>query len=261
MKLLECCDLKVSYTRRSRGERVLIEGLNAHFEEGGLYVLIGVNGAGKSSLLRVMAGVQAAAQGCVRLSAADVMHMRRVERSRSIAALFRDFSRVDGMLVRDMVALGRHPYTGLWGSMRAEDESAVEEAMEAVGMMDFAERQVSTLSDGEFQKALLAKMLAQDAPVMLLDEPDSHLDLPSALEMVELLRKLASAQGKCIIISTHNLPIAFQMADKVLLLEGQGKWAFDSPAAIAGHALMCGFLRSDKIAFVNGELTFKLNKT
>jgi len=218
--------------------------------------LMGANGAGKSTLLRVLAGVQQPLAGEVRWSGKPLSSIALGERPRYVSALFRSFSRTNGFTVRDLVTLGRHPYSGFFGKLTGADYMAVEEAISQVGMDRFAGAHVHTLSDGEYQKAMVAKMLAQDAPVMLLDEPTTHLDLPSAIELLQLLSGLTSTKGKAVLFSTHNVALALQLADKVLLLGGDAQSVMASPHDIASHELMCGFLRSAHVRIEDGNLRY-----
>ena len=136
------------------------------------------------------------------------------------------------------------------------NESILEWRTAHLKLLDFAERQVTTLSDGEFQKTMIAKMLAQDAPVMLLDEPATHLDLPASIELLQLLKKLTSREGKTVIFSTHNIALAFRLVEKILLLDGKGSFAAGTPEELSHHALMCGFLRTDRVRVENGNLIY-----
>jgi len=256
MNAIEIRDLSVGYSRKNADSNVLLSGLNLSVAQGEMIAVIGANGAGKSSLLRILAGLQEPFSGGVEWFGTSVPGIPVSERPRRTASLFRGFARAEGITVRDLVELGRHPYTGMFGRLKEEDRAAVERAMYTTGILDFAERQVTTLSDGEFQKTMIAKMLAQDAPVMLLDEPATHLDLPASIELLQLLKKLTSREGKTVIFSTHNIALAFRLVEKILLLDGKGSFAAGTPEELSHHALMCGFLRTDRVRVENGNLIY-----
>lgn len=239
------------------GSRILIEKLNFDVSSGSVLTVIGSNGSGKTSLMRVMHGLQMPISGEVFWKDRLLSEIDRKEKTKIAAGLYSNFFRVDGFSVRDMVALGRTPYTGLFGKLSSEDHRQIEEAIMTVGLNDFAKKQIVDLSDGEFRKAMLAKLLAQDTELLFLDEPTTHLDLPAALEFVSLLRDLARL-GKTIVMSTHHLALAFKLSDRVLLLNGQGDWALDLPENIMKHELLCHFLKTDKIRIEEGNLLIDL---
>jgi len=260
MNAIEIRDLSVGYPRKKGDPDVLLKGLHLSVAKGEIIAVIGANGAGKSSLLRILAGLQEPLSGGVEWFGKSLPAIPVRERPRHVAALFRGFARADGITVRDLAELGRHPYTGMFGRLNSYDHNAVERAMQTAGISDFAGRQVTTLSDGEFQKAMIAKMLAQDAPVMLLDEPATHLDLPASIELLQLLKTLASEEGKTVIFSTHNIALAFRLVEKILLLDGKGAYAFGSPEELSQHELMCGFLRTDRVRVENGNLIYNFGE-
>jgi iron complex transport system ATP-binding protein len=142
------------------------------------------------------------------------------------------------------------------GKLAKVDVEAVMHALHLTGMAPFAERQVSSLSDGEFQKVMIAKMLAQDAPLLLLDEPTTHLDLPSGIELLHLLRKLAQEHAKTIVFTTHDLHLVLRMDPYMVLLGGDGTWVQGTAQEVANHTLMCKFLRTDQVRIANGQLEF-----
>ncbi len=261
MNSLHAMEVDVIYGRGA-SKRLLLSHFNLHLQESTLCAVIGANGAGKSSLLRVLAGVQNAQQGSIEWNGEPVQTIPVCDRPRYVAALFRDFSRVDGLTVYDLASMGRAAVNGSWfGQLSASDHTTIREVLEATGMAAFAERQLGTLSDGEFQKAMLAKLLAQDAPIMLLDEPTTHLDLPSSLELMHMLQRLARDFKKTIVFTSHELHLVFKMAQTVVLLGGDGTYAYGSAQYVAQHSLMCHFLRTDEISIMDGNLHFKISKS
>jgi iron complex transport system ATP-binding protein len=250
MSEIELQDIKIAYA-----ERVLIENLNLQLAEGEILAVIGSNGSGKSSLLRALAGLQLPNMGEVRWKGVSLEKLSHSQRPLIAGSFFSNFVRVNGFTVEDLVALGRQPYTGLFGKLRREDWNKVHAAIERVGLVSYRQRQIAELSDGEFQKAMLAKLLAQDTPLLILDEPTTHLDLPAAVEFMGLLRSLAK-EKKTIVFSTHQLSLAFQMVERILLLNGAGEYALGSPEEIGRHELLCGFLKTNKIRIENRNLIF-----
>lgn len=226
--MLKLCNLTVGY-----GRKAVIEGLNAEFRDGELTCLIGRNGCGKSTLLRTIAGFQRPLSGEVTITTAasnaandnenataeaisevSLSKISAHERSQllSIVLTHNDFDAM--MTVRELVAMGRAPYTGFWGGLSKQDDDIVKEALSLVGISSFAERKINALSDGERQKVMIAKALAQQTPVILLDEPTAFLDHPSKIETMEMLRDLCHNTRKTIILSSHDLEIAERTVDR-----------------------------------------------
>lgn len=196
--------------------KVIAADINAQIKGGELTCLIGRNGTGKSTLMRTLAGFLKPLGGSALLDGRDVGRLSPAERSHLISVVLTDRVDIDGMRVKDLVSVGRQPYTGFFGKMSSDDEEVVSKAIADVGMTDFAGRQVNSLSDGERQKVMIAKALAQQTPVILLDEPTAFLDYPSKKEMFQMLSKLCHEQGKAALVSTHDLDIALPIADSVI---------------------------------------------
>ena len=196
--------------------KVIAADINAQIKGGELTCLIGRNGTGKSTLMRTLAGFLKPLGGTALLDGRDVSRLSPAERSHLISVVLTDRVDVDGMRVQDLVSVGRQPYTGFFGKMSSDDEEVVNKAIADVGMTDFAGRQVNSLSDGERQKVMIAKALAQQTPVILLDEPTAFLDYPSKKEMFQMLSQLCHEQGKAVLVSTHDLDIALPIADNVI---------------------------------------------
>ena len=196
--------------------KVIAADINAQIKGGELTCLIGRNGTSKSTLMRTLAGFLKPLGGSALLDGRDVDRLSPAERSHLISVVLTDRVDIDGMRVKDLVSVGRQPYTGFFGKMSSDDEEVVSRAIADVGMTDFAGRQVNSLSDGERQKVMIAKALAQQTPVILLDEPTAFLDYPSKKEMFQMLSQLCHEQGKAALVSTHDLDIALPIADSVI---------------------------------------------
>ncbi len=212
--MIELVDLSVGYRRRK-----LLDRVAATLAAGELTALIGRNGTGKSTLLRTVCGLEAPLGGAVRLDGCDLASMAPVRLARTVAFVATERVRVANLRCEDVVALGRAPYTNWFGRMQDEDRRTVACALEAVGMGAFARRTMDRISDGECQRVMIARALAQDTPVIVLDEPTSFLDLPGRRELVSLLRRLAHEERKCILFSTHELDLVLSFADRVMLID------------------------------------------
>ena len=199
--------------------RTLLSDIGTEFPAASLTSLIGRNGTGKSTLLRAIAGLNPLYSGIIRLDGHDIRSLSAGALARILAFVSTQRTRIPSMKCVDAVAIGRAPYTNWIGHMRKEDENFVMKALEDVGMADFAYRTLDTMSDGECQRVMIARALAQDTPIILLDEPTSFLDMPSRYDLVKLLGRLSRDQGKCILFSTHELDIATEMCDAVALID------------------------------------------
>lgn len=220
--LLEVQNLTVGYARRKERERRLIEGLSLIAPEGRAIGLLGRNGMGKSTLLRVLAGVQRPIEGRVSVGGVDLAHLSAHDRACRIAFVTTEPVATAHLRVREAVAMGRAPYTGWLGSLSAEDLRRVDESLERVGMSAFADMPLDSLSDGERQRVMIARAVAQDTPIVLLDEPGAFLDLPNRYRMALLLCRLAHEMGKTVIYSSHDLSTAVQLCDLLWLLTPSG---------------------------------------
>lgn len=197
---------------------MLLESVSVTFGRGALTALIGRNGAGKSTLLRAMAGLNDRYTGQILLCGEDLASLSPAARARRLALVTTGRTRIPGMQCSEVVATGRAPYTGWAGRLSDADRALADEALRTVGMEEYASRTMDTMSDGECQRIMIGRALAQDTPVMLLDEPTSFLDMPARYELATMLRDLANTRNRCVVFSTHELDIALRMCDSVALV-------------------------------------------
>jgi iron complex transport system ATP-binding protein len=201
------------------GRRTLIESASAHFECGQMTALLGRNGTGKSTLLRAIASLGKLQEGSIEIGGRDISVLSNAELARMIAFVNTERVSVEAMTAYDLVAVGRSPYTDWSGRLRSDDHKIIERSIAIAGVEHLADRYVDTLSDGECQRVMIARALAQDTPAILLDEPTSYLDMPNRYELCTLLGRLAHDEGKCVIFSTHELDIALTLADNIALVD------------------------------------------
>lgn len=211
--------IRLDHIRLAYGSRTLLTDACATLAPGTLTALIGRNGTGKSTLLRAVAGLAPAAGGRIELCGRPLDRLTPRQRAETVAFVTTDKVRIANLPCEDVVALGRAPYTNWIGRMQQTDRAVVARALSLVGMEAFARKTMDRMSDGECQRILIARALAQDTPVMLLDEPTAFLDLPNRYELALLLRRLAHDEGKCILFSTHDLDVALTLCDTVALID------------------------------------------
>lgn len=212
--MIELRDFSIGY-----GERKLLSNVNATIYAGKLTALIGRNGSGKSTLLRAIAGLNPCDNGEILLDGHNIHNMRPQQLSKMIAFVNTERTRISNLRCEDVVAIGRAPYTNWIGRMQNMDRDIVARSLASVGMSNFARRTMDTMSDGECQRVMIARALAQDTSTILLDEPTSFLDMPNRYELVALLRHLAHDDGKCVLFSTHELDIAMLLCDSIALFD------------------------------------------
>jgi iron complex transport system ATP-binding protein len=206
--------------------KVIATGISATLCSGQLTALLGTNGVGKSTLLRTIAALQPALKGSIVFQNDKTgkrlgTHLSKSEMARLVSVVLTEQPDIHHFSVRDVVGMGRLPYTGFFGTLNANDRQIVAEALAVTGLDGFADRQFDALSDGERQKVMIAKALAQQTPIILLDEPTAFLDYPSKVEMMKMLRRLAGDMDKTILLSTHDLELASHYADRLLVFRQQ----------------------------------------
>ncbi len=196
----------------------LASGINAVAMGGEMICLLGQNGCGKSTLLRTLCGLQSAVSGDILLDGKAVHALSSAEKARALALVLTERVSLENTRVHDVVAMGRYPYSSFLGGLTTQDEQVISDSLLQVGLEHKQDVFYNCLSDGEKQRVLIAKALAQETPLILLDEPTAHLDLPNRIRILLLLRELAHNQQKCVIISTHELDLALQLADTIWLM-------------------------------------------
>jgi iron complex transport system ATP-binding protein len=215
-------NLRIGYPSKKRSFDILGGPFDLQLQRGQLVCLLGPNGAGKTTLLKTLTGMLKPASGDVYLEGESVFKISAGRLSRTMSIVLTDRQYPGNMTVYGLVALGRSPYTGWWGNLGNEDERVIRQSMDDVGIGHKASKFLDRISDGERQKAVIARALAQDTYMVILDEPTAHLDLPNRTEVMLTLKKLASEKNKAIILSTHDLDLAMQTADVLWLFDSEG---------------------------------------
>ncbi len=211
-------DLSIGYTTK-HSQKIVASHINATIRSGELTCLLGANGVGKSTLLRTLSAFQAKLNGRIDVLGNELSTYTDKQLARVIGVVLTEKCDVRNMLVEELIGLGRSPYTGFWGRLNEEDQHIVKHSMTLVKIEHLSGRMIQTLSDGERQKVMIAKALAQETPLIFLDEPTAFLDFPSKVEMMQLLHSLSRTMGKTIFMSTHDLELALQIADQIWLMD------------------------------------------
>lgn len=241
-------DLTIGYSSKS-DTKLVASHIQARIYSGELTCLLGANGVGKSTLLRTLSAFQPKLGGEIAVLGRDVDSYSDKELSTTIGVVLTEKCDIRNMSVRELVEMGRSPYTGFWGRLGKEDKRVVEESIALVRIENLASRMVHTLSDGERQKVMIAKALAQETPVIYLDEPTAFLDFPSKVEIMQLLHHLTRSTNKTIFLSTHDLELALQIADKIWLMDKTSGIVTGTPEDLALSGHLSGFFARKGIVF------------
>lgn len=241
-------NLTIGYPGKS-DVKVVAQGINASIFSGELTCLLGANGVGKSTLLRTLSAFQPKLAGNIQILGRELSTYTDKQLSRLISVVLTEKPDIRNMTVDELVGLGRSPYTGFWGTLQKEDKEIVDRSIELVGITTLKGRMIQTLSDGERQKVMIAKALAQETPVIYLDEPTAFLDYPSKVEMMQLLHQLSRQTDKTIFLSTHDLELALQIADKVWLMDKQKGVSIGTPEDLSLQGILGSFFTRKGIVF------------
>ena len=244
--------------RSKNNVTVVAHDINATINGGELTCLLGPNGAGKSTLLRTLSAFLPPVKGEITIMGRNLRDYSDRELAKTIGVVLTEKTDLRNMTVEDLIGLGRSPYTGFWGTLHKQDREIVDRAIEMVGIEPLRGRMIHTLSDGERQKVMIAKALAQETPVIFLDEPTAFLDFPSKVEIMQLLHNLSRTTGKTIFLSTHDLELALQISDTIWLLDREKGVMIGTPEQLATDGSLNCFFNQRGIEFkihdVDGSL-------
>lgn len=215
--ILSTSNLSIGYKTKSSTITVA-ENLNLNLNEGKLIALIGANGIGKSTLLRTITGIQKPISGTVLLNEKNILELDTLTLAQNLSVVLTEKLPPSNLSVWELIALGRQPYTNWIGKLTNHDISKVNEAMELTQIGHLAYKKHYEISDGQLQIVLIARTLAQDTPLIILDEPTTHLDLLHKVVLFKLLKKLTQETGKCILFSTHDIDLAIQLSDEMIIM-------------------------------------------
>lgn len=227
--------LRTGY-RTGRSDKEVSFLPEASLHTGEMTCLLGPNGAGKSTLLRTMAGFQPPLEGGISLFGKPLTDYKTSELARKVSIVLTDNSHIHNLSVFDVVAMGRNPYTGFWGRLSSHDKDVIHQCMEWVNIEYLASQRIDAISDGERQKVMLAKAIAQETPVILLDEPTNFLYYPDKVHIMQLLKKLAHEMDKTVLFSTHAMELALQMADQIWFLD-KGRMITGTPESLCENRI------------------------
>lgn len=241
-------NLSIGYVGKN-DVKIVAKDITATIYSGELTCLLGANGVGKSTLLRTLSAFQPKLEGEIFIEGKEISEFTDKQLSHVISVVLTEKPDIRNMTVEELVGLGRSPYTGFWGTLTKDDLAIVSKAIHLVGIDALQGRMIQTLSDGERQKVMIAKALAQETPVIYLDEPTAFLDYPSKVEMMQLLFKLSRETDKTIFLSTHDLELALQIADKLWLMDKQKGVRIGAPEDLSLDGSLASYFARKGIVF------------
>lgn len=260
MSILNTHNLSIGY-RKNKSCTTIISGLDLELKQGVLAALVGANGIGKSTLLRTLVGNQQPISGIVNINNQNLSTISKKELSHLLSIVNTDRTQAGGLTVRELVALGRQPYTGFLGILDKNDQRIISESMQSAGISHKANHFLAELSDGERQKAMIAKALAQQTPIIILDEPTAFLDVESRLETMLLLHRLAHEQNKAILLSSHDLSQSLMLADELWVIDHKRNMYCGNTEDIALSGVLNYIFTSPNITFDSIEGDFKIKRS
>ena len=221
-RVIRLNNLSIGYNEKPT-PKVVAKEINATLKRGELTALIGANGIGKSTLLRTLTNSQPSLSGNIHLQDRELSTYSGGELSRLVSIVLTERIELKNTSVFEIIAMGRAPYTGFWGTLADDDRRKVEDALSLIKINHLRDRFVDSLSDGERQKVMIARALAQETPIIILDEPTAFLDYPSKIDIIQILHRLARNLNKTVLLSTHDLDLALQTVDTVWLMDSKNK--------------------------------------
>lgn len=254
-------NLSIGY-REKWGDDILSTGINFELNPGELVCLIGPNGAGKSTLIRTIAGLQPPLDGTITLMEHNLTSYTPHKIAQMVSLVLTTPINVFNMTAFDLVSLGRHPFTNWLGQLTQKDRKIIQKALQDVGAEQFTLRDITHLSDGERQKVMIARALAQQPSILILDEPTAFLDFPNRVEILAMLRRLANDNDQAVLLSTHDLNLAIGVADKMMIMDEKGNLFIGAPEdLILDGSFEKAFNPKDELNFnqLEGTFTFQFN--
>src|SRR6218665_536851 len=245
--ILNTSNLNIGY-KSKKGVTTIAKDLNLNLDSGKLITLIGANGIGKSTLLRTITGIQKPLSGNVYLNEKNILDYKPLELAQNLSLVLTEKLPSSNLSVFELVALGRQPYTNWVDSLSKEDIEKVQEALRLTQIEHLASKKHFEISDGQLQKVLIARALAQDTPLIILDEPTTHLDLLHKVSLFKLLKHLTHETQKCILFSTHDIDLAIQLSDEMIIMPPE-KTVQDQPCNLISNGSFNNLFKDEHIIF------------
>ena len=257
--VIEMKELSIGYASKKK-TKLIAKDISATIYSGELTCLLGANGVGKSTLLKTLSAFLPKLSGEIRIGKVPIDSLHEKKISKQISVVLTDKFDIRDMSVTELVGLGRTPHTGFWGNLSEKDNEIIRYAISLVKIESLADRMLYTLSDGERQKTMIAKALAQETPIIFLDEPTAFLDFQSKVEVMQLLHRLSREANKTIFLSTHDIELALQMADKIWLMDKTSGIRIGIPDELSQDGTIARFFERKRIVYDAQNKFFRIEK-
>ena len=255
--ILSTSNLSIGYQSKKE-KNIIAENLNLTFEEGKLVSLVGGNGIGKSTLLRTITGIQKPIAGTVMLKEKEIHNYESLALAQNLSLVLTEKLPPSNLSVFELIALGRQPYTNWLGKLSAEDLEKINQAITLTHIEHLIDKKHHEISDGQLQIVLIARALAQDTPLIILDEPTTHLDLFHKVSIFKLLKKLSQETNKCILFSTHDIDLAIQLSDEMIVMT-ESSVEQDQPCNLITKGIFNTLFKDSSITFDGEKGKFVIN--
>lgn len=246
-KIVTTNELSIGYASKKH-KNVIAENLHLTLRSGQLISLVGANGIGKSTLLKTLSGIQKPLHGHIFLKEKNMAHYDAVELAQNLSLVLTEKLPPSNLTVFELIALGRQPYTNWIGKLSEADYTKIDRAIELTQIRHLAHKKHYEISDGQMQVVLIARALAQDTPLMVLDEPTTHLDLLHKVAIFKLLKKLTHETNTCVLFSTHDVDLAIQLSDEMIVMTAENIWQ-DEPCNLISQGIFTTLFKDDSITF------------
>jgi iron complex transport system ATP-binding protein len=244
---ISCENLNIGYSSK-KDSHVICSNISMQLETGKLYSLIGQNGIGKSTFLKTLTGILKPIQGTISILGKNILHWNEADFAKNVAIVLTEKIPTSNLTVFELIALGRQPYTNWLGNLSEIDLRIIYDAINLTELAEIQNKKITEISDGQMQRVLIARALSQNTPIIILDEPTTHLDLYHKVTLIKLLKKLANTTNKCILYSTHDVDLAIQLSDEMLLMYDE-KIELDSPCNFIEKGTFDVIYKEDFIQF------------
>lgn len=256
--VLSVTNLSIGYTHKAK-DLVVASDINFELMSGELIGIVGANGVGKSTLLRTLSKIQPSLSGDVKLKGTDILQYKPLELASELSLVLTEKIPSKNITVQELIALGRQPYTNWIGTLDETDIHKIKEAIYLVNLQDLIDKKCYELSDGQLQKVMIARALAQDTSLIILDEPTTHLDIYHKAYILKILKRIASETGKTILFSSHEIDLTIQLCDKMLVMS-KNKTSFGEPCVLIEQGSFSELFPKDLIEFDTKTGSFRVHR-